>query len=236
MLAVSLLSSVGVTLAWLYFFVRRDRHPEPLWLLARTFAWGMFAWLVSAAFGVSLERISLGHATVTLLLLALLTAILEESSKFLAASTVVNERDFDEPMDGLVYAVTAALGFALMENITYALGFGPRAATWHALITTLAHALFSAPQGYALGGRHWKIGRWWAARGLLLSIALHFAFNSLLSDNGSPYTWPQLVGLGGVVALMVFLASRYYLNFEAQARAQDALENGPDKQSQSEQT
>ncbi|UQN07681.1 PrsW family intramembrane metalloprotease [Deinococcus sp. QL22] len=218
MLAVSLLSSVGVTLAWLYFFVRRDRHPEPLWLLARTFAWGMFAWLVAAAFGVSLQRISLGNATLTLLVLALLTAILEESSKFLAASTVVNERDFDEPMDGLVYAVTAALGFALMENITYALGFGPRAATWHALITTLAHALFSAPQGYALGGRHWQIGRWWAARGLLLSIALHFLFNSLLSDNGSPYTWPQLLALGGVVVLMVFLARRYYLNFEAHAR------------------
>lgn len=220
MLAASLLSSVALTFAWLYFFVRRDRHPEPLWLLARTFAWGMFAWLVSAAFGVSLERISLGHATVTLLLLALLTAVLEESSKFLAASTVVNERDFDEPMDGLVYAVTAALGFALMENITYALGFGPRAATWHALITTLAHALFSAPQGYALGGRHWQMGRWWAARGLLLSIGLHFLFNSLLSEDGPSASWPRLLALGLVVAFMVVLASRYYRHFEAHARPQ----------------
>ena len=49
-----MLLSVSVTAWWLWFFVRRDRHPEPAWLLARTFAWGMFAWLVAAAFEASL--------------------------------------------------------------------------------------------------------------------------------------------------------------------------------------
>ena len=38
-----LAASVLLTFAWLWFFVRRDRHPEPPWLLARTFAWGMVA-------------------------------------------------------------------------------------------------------------------------------------------------------------------------------------------------
>lgn len=218
MLALSLLICAAITLGWLWFFVRRDRHPEPLWLLARTFAWGAFAWLVSTTFEASLGHILDDQTPLVLLLVALLTAITEEASKFLAASTAVSERDFDEPMDGLVYAVTAALGFALVENLTYGLGFGPRLAAWHALLTTLAHALFSAPQGYALGGRHWQAGRWWAARGLLLSIALHFVFNGLLTGGTDPASpalrWPLLLALAGVVGLMAWLARRYYRQYE----------------------
>ena len=42
-LALPLLLSVGLTFAWLWLFVRRDRHPEPPRLLARTFGWA-FAW------------------------------------------------------------------------------------------------------------------------------------------------------------------------------------------------
>jgi RsiW-degrading membrane proteinase PrsW (M82 family) len=226
-LSLSLLASVAVTLWWLWFFVRRDRHPEPPKLLARTFAWGMFAWLISAAFEASLGNLLDSTLPLVLLLVALLTAVIEEGSKFVAATTAVTELSFDEPMDGLVYAVTAALGFALLENITYTLGFGSGAATWHALVTTLAHALFSAPQGYALGGLHWQqvrgpglaSVRGWVLRGVLLSVALHFAFNSLLS--GPPGLWP-LLALIGVVALMIGLAHRYYRRFEAHAR-----EHGP---------
>ncbi|GHF56012.1 RsiW-degrading membrane proteinase PrsW (M82 family) [Deinococcus metalli] len=210
-----LLASTALTFAWLWFFVRRDRHPEPLALLARTFGWGMFAWLVAAAFEASLGRVLNSTVLAALLLVALLTAGIEEGSKFLAASTAISEASFDEPMDGLVYAVTAALGFALMENLTYSLGFGARAGTWHAVITTLAHALFSAPQGYALGGLHWQRGRTWVVQGVALSITLHFVFNSILSSSAG---WPLLLALGLVVVLMVVLAGRYYLTFEAFAR------------------
>jgi RsiW-degrading membrane proteinase PrsW (M82 family) len=218
-LLLSLLVSVGITFVWLWFFVRRDRHPEPLWLLARTFGWGMFAWLVAAAFEASLGRMLDSPLPLILLLVALLTAVIEEGFKFVAATTAITELSFDEPMDGLVYAVTAALGFALMENVTYTLGFGSGAATWHALVTTLAHALFSAPQGYALGGLHWQRGRSWVVRGVALSMTLHFVFNGILS--GPPGWWP-LLALSGVVTLMIWLASRYYLSFEAHAR-----EHGP---------
>lgn len=208
-LALPLLLSIGLTFAWLWFFVRRDRHPEPPRLLARTFGWGMVAWAVSAAFGGSFGAIGVP------LLVVLLAAVVEETSKFLAASTATTEQAFDEPMDGLVYAVTAALGFAFLENVTYTLGFGAPAATWHAPLTTLAHALFSAPQGYALGGRHLRGGRWWRSRGLLLSIILHFVFNGLLTGNAG---WPQLLALGVTVLLMALLAGRYYLHFETHAR------------------
>lgn len=212
LLALSL--SVLLTFGWLWFFVRRDRHPEPAWLLARTFAWGMVAWGVAAAFEGSFERLPLPW------LVILLAAITEEVSKFLAASTATTEQAFDEPMDGLVYAVTAALGFALLENLTYTVGFGTHAAAWHAFPTTLVHALFSAPQGYALGGRHLRGGRWWRSRGLLLSVTLHFLFNGLLSGTSD---WVRLTALATVLLLMAVLTHRYYLHFEAHAREHPQL-------------
>lgn len=111
-LLISLILSAG----WLWFFVRRDRHPEPAWLLARTFGWGMVAWGVSAAFGGTFEHLPAGLGLLTPLLALVLTATVEEGSKFLAAITATTEHEFDEPMDGLVYAVTAALGFAFVRT------------------------------------------------------------------------------------------------------------------------
>ncbi|MBZ9750910.1 PrsW family intramembrane metalloprotease [Deinococcus sp. HMF7604] len=218
-LALPLLASVILTFAWLWFFVRRDRHPEPLWLLARTFGWGMLAWVIAAAFEASLGRLLASPQLLGTLVVVLLTALLEEGFKFVAAMTAISELSFDEPMDGLVYAVTAALGFALMENVTYTLGFGGGAGTWHAVVATLAHALFSAPQGYALGGLHWEQGRTWVVQGLAVSVVLHAVFNGLLVGGAG---WPQLVALSTVTLLMVGLAGRYYLTFEAHAR-----EHGP---------
>lgn len=210
---LSLAVSAALTFGWLWLFVRRDRHPEPPWLLARTFGWGLVAWAVSASFEGAFEGSV--QRLVPPLLALLFAAAVEETAKLLAASTAVSERDFDEPMDGLVYAVTAALGFALPENLTYALEFGPGAAAWHALLTTLAHALFSAPQGYALGGRHLRGGRWWRSRGLALSVALHLVFNGLLTGAAG---WGQLAALALVVGLMAVLARRYYASFEEHAR------------------
>ncbi len=218
-LILALLLSVTLTFAWLWFFVRRDRHPEPLWLLARTFAWGMLAWVISAALESSLGHLIVSPLPLMAALVVLLTALIEEGFKFVAATTAITELSFDEPMDGLIYAVTAALGFAFMENVTYTLGFGTGAGAWHAVLATLAHALFSAPQGYALGGLHWQQGRRWVVQGLLISVALHAVFNGLLVGGGG---WLHLLLLGVVVLMMVGLATRYYLAFEAHAR-----EHGP---------
>ncbi|ADV65731.1 PrsW family intramembrane metalloprotease [Deinococcus maricopensis] len=196
-----LTASVLPTAFWLWLFVRRDMYPEPAWLLARTFAWGMVAWVVAAALEIGLQS---GRAPLVALLLA---AVTEETAKWMAASTAEREREFDEPMDGLVYAVTAALGFALLENLTYGLRFGAQVAVWHGVVTSLAHALFSAPIGYALarvrfgGPRRWRV---WA---LGISVTLHLSFNGLLTGGAG---LEQFLALAAVLALMGVLAGRLY--------------------------
>lgn len=202
--ALLLGSTVVPTAFWLWLFVRRDAHPEPPALLLRTFAYGGLAWVLAAALELSVRGVP-GP-----LLVLLLTAVLEEGAKFLATSTAEREREFDEPMDGLVYAVTAALGFSFLENLTYGWQFGVEVAAWHGLITTLAHALFSAPLGYGLARARFGGGRWWRLRGLTLSVALHFAFNGLLTGGAGWWQLPALaVTLGGIFVLVDRLYARW---------------------------
>lgn len=193
------------TAFWLWLFVRRDAHPEPPRLLLRTFAYGGLAWGLAVALELSVLGVRSAAAALVL------AAAIEEGVKLLAASTAAREREFDEPMDGLIYAVTAALGFSLLENLAYGWQFGAGVAAWRGLTTTLAHALFSAPLGYGLARAHFGGGRWWRTRGLLASIALHVTFNGVLSGEG----WWQLPVLALTIVAMYAFADRLYSRWRA---------------------
>ncbi|PYE54261.1 PrsW family intramembrane metalloprotease [Deinococcus yavapaiensis] len=194
---------------WFWLFARRDVHPEPAWLLWRTFAYGALSWALAAALELSVTVVASG------VLMMLLVAFVEESVKLLAASTATRDREFDEPIDGLIYAVTASLGFAFVENIAYGLQYGLEVAAYRGLVTTLAHALFSAPLGYALAGARFATGRWWRTRGLVIAVTLHVTFNGLLTGGAG---WEQLLALVGVLALMYALAGRLYARLEVQRK------------------
>ena len=64
--------------------------------------------------------------------------------------------DFDEPMDGLVYGATAALGFAMAENFDYVYNAANFNSTWQevawvrALSTAPMHAACGAMIGFAI--------------------------------------------------------------------------------------
>ena len=108
----------------------------------------------------------------------------EELCKFLAVRLKAYRSPyFDEPMDGLVYAAAASLGFASLENLFYVFEFGAEVMLVRAPLSTLAHLVFGCVWGYALGVHH-ASGR---KRPLLVVGALalgaftHAAFNVLVS-------------------------------------------------------
>ena len=82
-------------------------------------------------------------------------AVVEEGLKFVVLYFVVYKlREFNEPMDAIVYGVCASLGFAAMENIYYVWN----ASTWGVNVITMliersiyplaAHGIFGVMMGY----------------------------------------------------------------------------------------
>ena len=143
-------------LAVVYF---SDRNREPLWLVLLTFALGgagkaLTHWAegrASAWTGLEMSAHVAGSADALLFLFAF-AAPLREAFKVAATWPAFRSKHFDEPIDGLVYAASAALGFATIEN---ALTLREHTLGWVWILRTLvalpAHVFFACAWGYALG-------------------------------------------------------------------------------------
>ena len=133
----------------------------------------------------------------------------EEGSKLLATRVLAaRRREFDEPVDGIIYAAAAALGFAAVENVKYfAVGrLSADLIVARTFMSIPAHLLFSAIWGYGLGarlvvtdGRRRRIWPWW-----LLAALLHGSFDACLSvDHGLRLA--LLVEVGAAVTFVALL-------------------------------
>lgn len=212
----ALLASFIPAVLWLWFFYRRDRYErEPKALIGKLFLWGLLAgpWaagmnellgstLVPAA--DSFGRAGAIPAAVVLLFgSVLLLALNEETMKYIVANNSIrSDPNFNEPLDGMVYMTTAALGFAAGENFIYIVGsyFGVLesaartgaqggasaaivgafviTAPMRALLSTIGHVAWSGLVGYflarrVLGGRPASV----VTVGVLLASVLHASYN-----------------------------------------------------------
>jgi len=143
-------------LAVVYF---SDRNREPVWLVLITFVLGGLGkgatfWAESRASawtGLELESHIAGNADALLFIFGF-AAPLREAAKVAATWPAFRSKWFDEPVDGLVYAASAALGFATIENAVL-LRDHPFGWIWIArtAVALPAHVFFACAWGYALG-------------------------------------------------------------------------------------
>ena len=143
-------------LAVVYF---SDRRREPIPLVLLVFALGGLGkgvtWYAehraSSWTGLDMTSQVAGN-TGSLLFLFGFAAPMREASKVAAMWPAFRSKHFDEPIDGLVYAASAALGFACIEN-ALTLRDNPLGWIWIArtLVALPAHVFFACLWGYALG-------------------------------------------------------------------------------------
>ena len=82
---------------------------------------------------------------------AIFIGINEETWKFLATLRLVKKLpEFDQPIDGMIYAMTVALGFAALENVEYMVRFGPGVLVARSLLSMPIHLACAAIFGYGL--------------------------------------------------------------------------------------
>jgi RsiW-degrading membrane proteinase PrsW (M82 family) len=195
-----------------------------MWLVGATFLLGAFATipaglseqlLASASPWLDPSLVTFGGQTFAFpLAFAVYTIVVglsEEGSKRLAAQFAVRRREFDEPVDGIVYGIVASLGFAAAENIRYfAIGrLSAPLVIARCFMSVPAHMFFGALWGYALGSKlvNPKTRTWaW----LLLAASCHGLFDALLSTEGAGMLAVLLnVGLASVFVILVRRALRH---------------------------
>lgn len=171
---------------WLWYFYKKDKlEPEPKGLLIKVYFLGLII-----AFPAALVEFFIGKvfSLSDVLMAAVAAPVIEEYAKYSVVKRgVYKHEEFDEPMDGIVYAAAAALGFASIENVFYLLqarsaGIFTFVFLVRSLLSVPGHALFSSMWGYALGMAKFSHGdTYWkfVLPGLALSIALHGLFNFL---------------------------------------------------------
>jgi RsiW-degrading membrane proteinase PrsW (M82 family) len=188
-----------VFLAW--FIYTRDRYErEPRRLIVKTFLLGAILVLpviLAEVFGSFFIPPS-NDPLVLFLHFLVVVAFVEESSKYLAVRvSVYGSREFNEPMDGLVYGAIAGLGFAAPENLMYVLSRGAALGVIRAVLSVPGHALWGSIIGYYLARQKLTSRRSSGLAGLSVAVILHTIF-----DYGLVATDP-LIGIiiaGGVVA------------------------------------
>lgn len=186
MLLVVLALAPGIF--WLWYFRTRDRlRPEPRHLVARTFFLGALASLVAAALeGLAFEVTGWsyrGPFTASTVASAILIGILEETMKFAAVVVgIYRHAQFDEVVDGIIYAVAASLGFATVENLVYVVQGGFSVGVLRAGLSIPAHAFFGALLGFNMGLAKFSgpKERAWLASGLALAAGAHATYDALL--------------------------------------------------------
>ena len=216
---------VLLSLAWLAFVRRFDRaHPEPMWLVAVTFLLGGLAVIPAGLLEAGLAAASpwldpnlatFGGRTFALplaiLVFTVVVGLSEEGSKRLATHFAVRRREFDEPIDGIVYGIVASLGFAAAENIRYfAMGrLSAPLVIARCFMSIPAHMFFGALWGYALGAKlvdpKTRTTLW-----VVLAAACHGLFDALLSTDGAGMLAVMLnLGLASAFVVLVQRALRH---------------------------
>ena len=91
-------------------------------------------------------------------------------------------------MDGIVYAASAGLGFASVENAFFLATEGdPRLICVRGFTTTIAHVMFLAPAGFFLVRAKLGMGRWrreLATLAVVLAVLLHGSYDWILIHVG----------------------------------------------------
>lgn len=183
---------------WILYFYFQDRYEkEPFKLILWSFVLGCLSVIPAIGIELFFSNIIEYHMPFSpsrLLVYMLMVAITEEICKYAAVRfAVFNNPEFNEPMDGIVYAVTVAMGFAFLENIGYMVKYqmmsGPVGAVFigvmRAVFSMFGHASFGVIMGYYLGKAKFEPQnrKVLLVKGIILASLVHCIYNYTLVVN-----------------------------------------------------
>jgi len=172
-LTVFILPVVVPVLFWSMYHYHKDRHlPEPVGHLVIAFLLGVGAAWIGKGLYLALDLVGLRYDALDLAMNSpwslfaysvLAIGPIEELAKMVPfLLVIVRFEEFDEPLDGIIYASFIALGFSAVENLYYLEFLTPADAIARGFAGPMVHILFASIWGYLIGcaylnGRHLAI-------------------------------------------------------------------------------
>jgi RsiW-degrading membrane proteinase PrsW (M82 family) len=215
-----LVIAIAPAVALFLFFYLRDRYRrEPIGVMLLTFCLGAASLIPAAMTSLSLQKLTGWRSSTPSLLQAFLGAMIivglvEEGAKFLVVRFYAYHRpEFDEPYDGIMYSVMAALGFATLENIIYILSRGAGTGVMRALLAMPSHAFDGVLMGYFLGeakfARDDRTGNWLSALGFGLAVTAHGLYDFIVFTlDERPLMILSLLTMAALFWVIFFKATR----------------------------
>lgn len=202
----------GIAIA-VYIYYSDKWDPEPKALVVQSFIFGGLAVFPSIFFEEVYEtlfglrriwdeggQLSLGQ---NIFYAFIGVAMVEELCKyFFLKGFIYDNREFNEPFDGIIYGGMVGCGFATLENIMYVFELGYEVGILRLLTAVPSHAFEGMVLGYFVGRA--KFCPWpekYFAQGLTLVIILHGAYNTASSLNKS---W-SIYAMFSIVVLGIYL-------------------------------
>ena len=210
------------SLFWLNFYLKKDPRPEPKKAILTVFLLGAFFTIPAA----SLELFYLKFFNGTTLIALVVFAFIEEAAKFLATEFwVPYTRFFDEKTDPFFYMITAAMGFALVENIltlfsnltgSHELVFFPIITTglFRFLGATFLHSLASGILGFFWAYAILRERESILVFGFFAAVLLHSLFNfAIISMKARFFDFIFAFLILGLVAIGLLYKKLVYKNY-----------------------
>ncbi|MFI3175517.1 MAG: PrsW family glutamic-type intramembrane protease [Bacillota bacterium] len=189
------LATLPAVVGLFYMYIRDKYEKEPYLMAFVAFFLGISATFLIYGFGEALER-SFPHTETPLYTAFVSSAFVEESVKFIFLYYFIwRNKNFNEPFDGIVYAVFISLGFAWVENLVYVLHptiGGLTTGFSRAVFSVPSHGLFGVQMGYffALAKFHQK--KSYLSFAFFVPYVVHAFYNYFLLKE-SPVYWIPFV-------------------------------------------
>ena len=195
---------------------RQDKdHPEPKSRLAAAFFAGIVSLILTLVFvnlfDLNVKEWDVGPLEKGLAGAFLEAAIPEEFFKFICLYFVIwKSKEFDEYLDGIIYAAFVGMGFATVENIFYVLDNGIGNAIFRAFTAVPGHFFDGVIMGYffalAKFDKQHRMSNLW--KSFFFAILAHGIYDGLIEVSVGFFEEDSdtlmLIGFALVIAFFIF--------------------------------
>lgn len=204
-----LLAIAPILVYILWAYLKDEYEKEPIMILSKFFMLGAITSILGIVVEETLIKINVFDNFSHILYMAfIVAAFTEEGLKAMVLiPTLLQEKHFNEKLDGVIYSIFLSLGFAAVENIIYIFFEDIRSVLEVGLIRGVisipAHIMFGITMGYYISKYKFTNKstrkKEYLIMAILSPILLHGVFNFILMI---PYRWSIIVFVAYIVILL----------------------------------